>query len=554
MNQAQHWPAELGLALATAGSALLVLPALGPGFESARTLCLLLGVALCAWRCWERPALGGLLPWIAGLALLPALLAALGLGLAPDLALWGSVERGQGMLVDLALLLLLLLGGPLLVDPQRQRRWLRVVAGSLIVACLCALLQAFGWGPVDSWLGPAERSAATFGNPTQAANWLLLAWPALCLLWWKRRDAIDPPLVLAGLLLLPLALWFSGSRAALPALLAGIALLGWGQRLRWPQLLGGVLALLLLVLALSHWRADSTAVRADLLRAAGAAAIDPPPLQDAAGRADRLRGWRWLLGYGPDGSESVLAARLPEGPAQSGRPDRAHQLWLDVWLSRGLLGIVALLAAVGWLGWRWQSGEANSHWSARLPFVALLGWGVALQLSFPLTADKALAVLWLGWLAAPLADRPADERGSLLGGLAVALLLPALLIGFGRTPPAQLRRAEEAGRLLYLQGLAEQRPVSALRTLAESERAFLQASRIAPFQADLALARMTVAVTIAGRVQPARAALCGLADSWPLIEADPVVAAQAGPARERWEALRECPGGGSTAVATGSQR
>ena len=164
-----------------------------------------------------------------------------------------------------------------------------------------------------------------------------------------------------------------------------------------------------------------------------------------------------------------------------------------------------------------------------------------MQMSFPLTADKPLAVLWLGWLALPRADRPADERGSLLGALAASLLLPALLLLLGRTPPAQMQQAEISGRRLYLEALAESRPVTALRTLADAERAFLRAGRVAPYRADLTLARMTVALTIAKRVQPARRALCELDGAWAQIDADPIVAAQAGAARDRWLSLQDCP-------------
>ncbi|MCB1635406.1 MAG: O-antigen ligase family protein [Xanthomonadales bacterium] len=541
MDARDHWPAEIGLGLATVGSALLVLPALGPGFETARVICLLLGVALCAWRSWERPAYSGWLPWLALFALIPGLLAALGLGLAPDLALWGSVERGQGMLVDLALLLLLLLGGPLLSDAERQRRWLRLLAGTISVAAITACVQRWGWGPEQGWLAATERSAATFGNPTQAANWWLLAWPALPLLWWKRRSPLDVGLVAAGVLLLPLALWFSGSRAALPALLIGVLLMAQGHRLRWPHWLAGAAAVLLLVAVMTGWRSDSTAVRVDLLRAAAATVVDPPVLQDSQGHADGLSGWRWLLGYGPDGIDEAMARHLPEGPAREARPDRVHQLWLDSYLSRGVLGLLAWIGVIAWLAWCWLDDEERTHWSGRLPYAALAGWFLALQMSFPLTADKTLAVLWLGWLALPRADRPADERGSLLGALAASLLLPVTLLLLGRTPPAQMQQAEAHGRRMYLEGLAEARPVTALRTLADAERAFLRAGSVSPYRADLTLARMTVALTIAKRVQPARRALCGLDGAWAQINADPIVAGQAAAARDHWLLLKDCP-------------
>ncbi len=534
-------PAEAGLHLATAGTALLVLPALGPSFETVKLVILLVAVALCAWQSWNRPAPSDWVLALVALALLPGALAALGSGVAPDLALWGSPERSQGFVTDLALGLLLLHAAPLLNDPDRRWRWLRLVAALVILSSLLALAQQLHWTPASLPLSEDGRSPASFGNPTQAAGWWLLAWPALPLLWWKRRTPLDAALVGVALLLLPLALWSAGSRAALPALLAGVALLLWGHRLRWPHLLGGALALVLLVLGLTQLRPDSTAVRGDLLKAGWNAVSDRPLLQDAHGRVDGLHGWRWLLGYGPDGIDEALSRSLPEGPARSARPDRVHQLWLDVYLSRGALGLIALTAGLAWLVWRWRDPEQHQHWSARLPFVALLGWLIALQLSFPLTADKTLAVLWLAWLAAPPRGGLVSDRSTTSSALAFALLAPALLMLLQRTPPAQLIQADEAGRRHYLEALAEARPVSALRGLAEAERQFLRAERLAPYQADLALARMTVALTIARRAQSARRALCGLEGYWLLIDADPLVAAQADPARNLWLQLRDCP-------------
>ena len=91
------------------------------------------------------------------------------------------------------------------------------------------------------------------------------------------------------------------------------------------------------------------------------------------------------------------------------------------------------------------------------------------------------------------------------------------------------------------EALAEARPVTALRTLADAERAFLRAGSVSPYRADLTLARMTVALTIAKRVQPARRALCGLDGAWAQINADPIVAGQAAAARDHWLLLKDCP-------------
>jgi len=540
MDFNRHAPAEIGLHLATLGTALAASTLPGPSFETLKQILLLLAVALSAWRSDERPSVAPTTLLIGAFALVPAALSALGTGLAPDLALWGGPERQQGLVIDLALLLLLLNAAPLLSDPLIRRRWYRGLSAIMLITGLLAFTQLMGG--MQGWLPLLEpgRASATFGNPTQAAAWWLLAWPAALALLASEQRA-DRWLGTAALLAVAFGLIGCGSRAAWPALAVALGLLfARGPALRW-VLLGAPLAALALVLFTLSWRPASTEVRTDLLRAGWSVVVDPPRLIDAHGAQDSLAGWRWVVGYGPDSLDPVLASRIPPGPAQDARPDRAHQQILDLYLSRGALGLLAGLAILGWLVMRWRDLDAGNDLGTRLPFIALAGWLVAMQLGFGLTADKTLAVVWLALLAAPRAGGGFLGDGSYVrAAFAAALLAPALLMSFQRTPPAAIVRNFELGQQAYVQGLDEAKPVSALRTLAEAERRFALAQRFDPYQGELALARVTAAVAIARRTTAAQRVLCALEHQWAVIEQDPITAERARAARAQWELIGGC--------------
>jgi tetratricopeptide (TPR) repeat protein len=351
-------------------------------------------------------------PWAVGAVLGIPVLLYLGAGalstvlsIAPRLSVWGSYERGEG-LVTLAsyLVVFTALVTRLRRREQRDRAIDAIVAGSVPVT-LYGIAQAAGLDPIDWRLTYEEwRVSTTLGNPVFAGSYLVLALPVTlgALLEWRARPAsgegtwrwLRPALYAgaAGLQVAVLALtgsrgpWVGAATGLLAFALLGAAL---GRRRR---LAGGVLALgalaLAFVLALNvpdgplEWARqtrllgrlghifDSGRGRnpGDLARVRvweGALALarprDPLPLPD---RPDRWAALRPLIGYGPETLQPAFAAvydgefaRLERrNPVISDHgvstfstrvPDRSHNELLDSLVAGGALGALAhlLLAA-----------------------------------------------------------------------------------------------------------------------------------------------------------------------------------------------------------------
>lgn len=439
------------------------------------------------------------------LALVISTLAAL----EPDAAWLGSHARGLGCASACAGLLLAAHAAGLDAS-QRGRLYAGLgVLGALVAGY--ALLQRAGLDPFP-WRGmDPRRPAATLGNATTLAGWLLLVLPPTCLLAWRRRGAWG---VLAALQLA--ALLASATRSAwlgLAAIALGLLAGHVGWRRAWPWLL----ALALAAAALLAWRPASIADRVYLWRAAVAAWMEPAELPDLAGGRDGLRAWRRLVGYGPDQQRPALDARLAGAPAARAdaagwEADRAHQALLDGLLQFGMLG----LAAAAWLAFvvvralRQALAQAGQRAEALALAIALGAWALHLQFAFALNADHALALLLAG--AALGLQAPALAHSRAAGLPLAALLAVAACAGFAagrgewgaRLAPAQAaERAFALGQADYAVGLVagESRP-SLLRRAAQH---FERAAALSRYDRDAALAAASAWIEVAANASGAPA-------------------------------------------------
>lgn len=391
-------------------------------------------------------------------------------------ALLGSYERAQGLSALLLCMILAFAQVPHGVLTP-------IVALSCGVISLWALAQTLG---IEPWLsggqiewqhtqGFGARAFASVGNPVNLGNWLSIA---LAYLLSRLRDAQKPApwhYIACGLAVL--ALTVSGARAAiLASLLAALVIYGPRLSARWRIGLG---AMMLVAAALLIWmpgRNASVNARLELWRSVST--VQAPAI-DAFGRADPQPGLRFWLGYGQD-LQSVPLQTLAQTPGQFA--DRAHSLFIDLWLSTGALGVITTLILIATI-WRTR---ANSEF---LPIA--IAAGVSWSFSFGLSADKSLFALALGahWRTVPSqAIAPRWLTGSISGIALILVWLSYRPIPYS-TPAsdyASWRRPEQAiAHFRQGQALFDAQPQAALL-------AFRCASALSPWRADLARASQSV--------------------------------------------------------------
>lgn len=441
---------EMGWLAAAVAVPLIFNPWGGSSFELPkaallRALVLLMGLASLV-RLIEARAGSGRSPqnWRATPLLWTALVFGLGLTLAtafsvnPSVSLWGSYERQQGLFTFGSYLVLFLLTATgLHTRAQVERLWNALVWASAPVVAY-GLLQATGWDPLNWSTDAASPVLSTLGRANFLGSYLVLVAPLTAgrALLARRRW---PYLLLLAAQLLALAL--AQARGAwvglgVAALIFGLAWAAATHDRRW-----ALAALVMAMLAVSlvgmlNWPQGPLA---SLARIPG---LERMAIQaDAGSTAARLTIWRatlplisarpWL-GYGPETMRTVFARVFPPQLVYyQGRHvtvDRAHNLWLDLGMSAGLVGVVAfgtVLVGFGWLAWkgirsaphRWE----QVAWTALAAAVA--GHVTDLQFGFDLTASATFFWLTLAMGAALGRGLSAES-----GRFSTPLALPSSLI------------------------------------------------------------------------------------------------------------------------------
>jgi hypothetical protein len=344
--------------------------------------------------------------------------------------------------------------------------WLELVVSLLGVAAAAQLVlvvaqRVGGWLALrpQEWFEPFGAARATrpdgdFLHPGHLGTFLVAVGLALVARGWARRPGLLRPGVLFGALCVMAGL-SQGARASVLALVAG-----------------GAVLLLLAVRGRARWGLGvglAIAAAGGALAAAWRIASDPYAWS-------RLKIWRGALeafadrpwfGFGPGGLAPLGPAYALEDPSAVSRFARVfrqpHSDPLDVLVSLGALGALALAGALAWALWR---ATARSEAAPEARPARAAAW----------TALAALAAH--GLVDGVLAQRPAL-------GLAAAVLLGGLVGPALRNPPRPWRPGI-LGRSLALAGLAtallsaEALPWLAYR-LAEEGRP-RQAARIDPLR------------------------------------------------------------------------
>lgn len=389
------------------------------------------GVALAAVAAtggWARVDWRRCAPVLAPLALfLLVATVATAAGVDPIRSLLGEDSRYQGLvpLYLYALLLLAALGATAAAGTPRVILG-GIVAGGVLSAAYGAL-QRLGADPVE-WAGlPEGRIGATFAQPNALGTELVVA-GAIGLGFWgetagRARDHIPVARVAlaAALGLVALVLLFTLSRGA------------------WVASVVAAATLAVLFVRRLPTRREAALGAAAAVIALGVALVLPPGrefVSDVAHRArstfdlsetspsQRLGLWRMALdmiadhpalGLGPDGfSQRFAAYRTPDQPGFDGmnvRPESTHNLFLDLAVGVGVLGLLAwlaFLASAAWAAFRALPAlDGRNRTYAGVVLAALAGYFAAVFFAFAEGMTGWIPWLLIGALLGTVAARPA---------------------------------------------------------------------------------------------------------------------------------------------------
>jgi tetratricopeptide (TPR) repeat protein len=409
--------------LALAAWAVKLIADGGPRFEHIKSANFR---SLAGWR--EVPLL---LP-VAGLVVI-YLIATL-LSIAPNISLWGSYQRMQGLFSTFSYIVLF----AALVANLRRRaqveRLITVVCVTSLPVSVYAILQRYQLDPLPWGGDTVERVTGHMGNAIFIAAYLIMSALAVLgrvvtsfravmlnadhLVVNTFRAAIYIFIFAVNLV----AIWFSQSRGPQLGLLAGLffffVLLALYYRLRWLVLttvgVGVALAAFLVVLNLPNGplaglaetrglnrlaqvfdevqgRTGTGRVRVLIWSGVVEMMMPHPPLETPEGQPDFWNPIRPLIGYGP---EAMLIAynrfyppELGQLEARNASPDRSHNETFDALAFTGLIGLIIHLSlfvsvfyySLKWLGLIDSPARRNVFMllvlgSGALTTVALVAW------------------------------------------------------------------------------------------------------------------------------------------------------------------------------------
>jgi O-antigen ligase/Tfp pilus assembly protein PilF len=349
-----------------------------------------------AWRDLEdNPLL-----WPA-LAVLTVLVLATALAVDQGLSLWGSYERGQGLLTQASCVLLFLLVAARLRTPDQVRRLGCAMVATTTLLVGLGLAQALGWDPLGMTTDARSPIYATLGRSNFLGAYLgtLLPLTLALVLTTDRRGVrlATIGLALAQGMIVALTLSRGACLTAAVTLAVFSALWVWSRlpnRARFALVVGGFLTMAG-VIGGSLWlgrAAGSTAARMIIWRAT----------------LDLIARRPWL-GYGPDSLglvfPSVYPPQLVYYQGRGVGVDRAHNFLLDWTVTTGVLGLLAMLALViGCVIIGWRAYQRTTDRERRIWLIACLsamsGSFAGKLVSFDVTATATITTLLMAMTVA----------------------------------------------------------------------------------------------------------------------------------------------------------
>lgn len=368
----------------------------------ARALWLLGGVIVAGWG--VRAIRGGARPALLSFRPLAAFAAAAALAtltsVRPSWAILGSPYRHEGLLVLLAYAAIA--AASIEAGREWSGRWLTALIGGATVAGVYGIAQYFGFelfvrDPIRRWWTVAF---ATTGHPNYYGAYMVLVFPFALTAWLGTRATRSSVAALLATLVLYAGILFSYSRAAWAGGMLAVAVLATAVPLRrsaavrFRAVIAG--AALLVITCLFLVPGGPLAARdqaSPAWEARTAFELSGPRVADRVylwhqGVASLAR--RPLLGYGPDNLVLVFPQQWDETRARFWGPvprtiDRAHNEFLDLGLSLGIVGLLAYGWVVGTAlrsAVRALRGPLDVHLRGGAALAGLLGYLLALQFGF----------------------------------------------------------------------------------------------------------------------------------------------------------------------------
>src|SRR3989344_2518831 len=376
---------------------------------------LLLALRQPMFRPRSSPLLWSLLAFVAAIAL-----SVVG-GVEWYRSFWGSIERSEGLITWLHLLMFFII----ITGVFRERReWRPLFTGRLAAGLLQLLYAAAQYFQLPfAVLTPESRLNGSIGNPSFFATylffiifiaaWMIMESPS------RLRAAASLPLIFASIFFI----WQSQTRGAILGMVLGI-LLFTGLRL-WHSgktrhrltLVTTVLALVLGFAFLVSQQSATWVLRSPTLVRLASISLTDTSLQNrlivwAAG----LRGFRErpLVGWGWENYQAAFNAHFDPAITRDigSRPwyDRAHNVVVEILTTTGILGLLTY-AAIYIAAWYLLRVARKKEKITNAEYALAVAFGVAYVFQNLFVFDTLNSYLMLILTLASVSILPVSERG-----------------------------------------------------------------------------------------------------------------------------------------------
>jgi len=361
---------------------------------------------------------------------------------------WSKYERMTGLLVWFHLLAFFLV---LYSVFKRKKDWIKIFTVSLIpyiIVSILSIMPKAGWGSPLEKYGFATKGGATLGNSSFLATYLLFgAFISLYLLinsFQEKKHIIARTFYGASFFIIIASLYYSTGRAATIAFFAGIIVLFLlkliFQEKGFLKLAGKIL---LIILSLSFVvtiffaaQPEDNAVKRVLAEKFSIASKDRILVWGIG-----IEGWKEspVLGWGPENFELAFTKYfkpvifLQEEYGADLWYDRAHNIIVDMLVSRGIIGLLLYLgifASVFWILFKKFKENKIEFLTFGIFSVVLISYFIQNLTVFDMIGSLLMFFLILGFVGS-LDNKEIEERKegvfrSWFALAGIAVLIPSL--------------------------------------------------------------------------------------------------------------------------------